>query len=167
MRVLEYISSNNSCKFALILASIAGVYAYFEAGRIRSEHVVITSSKLPSSISRIRVVQVSDVHIGLLLQEKRLQRILKIVRDATPDILVSTGDLIDGKLNRNDDISALNPLAALLASIPAPSGKFAVIGNHEVYAGLSTGSCVQPCGRLYDDPEPVDTTCQRYNNHWC
>jgi uncharacterized protein len=135
-RSLELISSRNACRTALLLAVVASVYAIIEAGRIRTEHVVIASSKLPSSIARIRIVQISDVHIGLLLQEGRLQRILEKIREAGPDILISTGDLIDGKLNRDDAISELNPLAALLASVPAPSGKFAVIGNHEVYAGL-------------------------------
>jgi predicted MPP superfamily phosphohydrolase len=78
----------------------------------------------------------SDVHVGLLLQDNRLRRISDEIRRIKPDILISTGDLVDGKLNRYDAISAGNPQAALLASIPAPAGKFAVTGNHEVYAGL-------------------------------
>ncbi len=130
------ISSRNACRVALLLAVSAGVYAFIEAAQIRSEHVVIVSSKLPPSISRIRIVQISDVHIGLLLQESRQKRILERIREAGPDILVSTGDLIDGKLNRENSFSGFIPLAAELASIPVPSGKFAVIGNHEVYAGL-------------------------------
>lgn len=135
-RFPDYVSSRNVCKIVLPLTVIASVYAFIEAGQIRSEHVVITSPKLHSSISRIRIVQISDVHIGLLLQESRQKRILERVREAGPDILVSTGDLIDGKLNRENSISGINPLAELLASVPAPYGKFAVIGNHEVYAGL-------------------------------
>lgn len=132
----KFTSSLNACRLALFIAVVASVYAFIEAGQIRSEHVVISSSKLPSTISRIRIVQVSDLHIGLLLREDRLKRILEKIREAGPDILVSTGDLVDGKLNRDFGISELDPLAALLASVPAPSGKFAVIGNHEVYAGL-------------------------------
>lgn len=133
---LEFISSRNACRISLLLAASSSVYAFIEAGQIRSEHVVVASSKLPPSISRLRIVQISDVHIGLLLQEGRQKQILERIREAGPDILVSTGDLIDGKLNRENIISGFNPLAALLASVPAPSGKFAVIGNHEVYAGL-------------------------------
>lgn len=136
VRAPGYVSSSTCCSFALILAMSASIYAYIEAGRIRSEHIVITSSKLPYSTSKVRIVQISDVHAGLLLQEKRLQKIVEKAREAGPDILVSTGDLVDGKLNRSDEISELNPLADLLASIPAASGKFAVTGNHEVYAGL-------------------------------
>lgn len=132
----DYISSRNACRISLVVAIAASVYATIESDQIRSEHVVITTTKLPPSVSKIRIVQISDVHIGLLLQERREARILKKIREAKPDILVSTGDLIDGKLNLEYGISVHYPFAALLASIPAPSGKFAVIGNHEVYAGL-------------------------------
>ena len=123
-------------KIALLVASVASVYAFFEAGHIKSEYVVIKSPKVPPSISRVRIVQISDMHIGLLSQEHRQRQILKKIRDAHPDIIVSTGDLIDGKLNLDYGLPEHTSLATLLASIPAPSGKFAVIGNHEVYAGL-------------------------------
>lgn len=133
----EYISSRYICIFTLMLTLSFTVYAVIEANQIQSKHVIIASSKLPSSISRFRIVQVSDVHIGLLLQKNRLLNILEKIREAEPDILVSTGDLIDGKLNRDFGISYNKPLAALLSSIPTTYGKFGVIGNHEVYAGLS------------------------------
>lgn len=135
-RFPEYLSSRNACMIALPLAVVASAYAFIETGQIQSKHVVIATSKLPASISRIRIVQISDLHIGLLLRESRQMRILEKIREAGPDILVSTGDLIDGKLNRENSMSGFNVLAGLLASVPAPSGKFAVIGNHEVYAGL-------------------------------
>lgn len=135
-QVPTYLSTHNACHVSLVVAITASVYAIIESDQIRSEHVVITTSKLPAIVSKIRIVQVSDVHIGLLLQDRRKQRILKLIREAKPDILVSTGDLVDGKLNRENDISAGNPFAASLASLATPSGKYAVIGNHEVYAGL-------------------------------
>ena len=108
-----YIHHDTACRIALLLAVAASVYAFIEAGQIRSEHVVIASPKLPSSVSRIRIVQISDVHIGLLLQEDRLQRILEKIREAGPDILVSTGDLVDGKLNRDYGISERDPTGGI------------------------------------------------------
>lgn len=135
-RFPEAISSYNICRIILAMTIVAGVYSIIEAGNIRTEHVVINSAKLPPSTSRIRVVQISDMHIGLLSQKDHQAQILKKIREAGPDILVCSGDLVDGKLNRDYRISGYDPLAALLASIPAPYGKFAVIGNHEVYAGL-------------------------------
>ncbi len=135
-QVPSYLSTRNACRISLVVAITASVYAVMESDQIRSEHVVVTTSKLPVNVSKMRIVQISDVHIGLLLQERRKVKILKMIREADPDILVSTGDLIDGKLNRENEVFADNPFAASLASLPAPSGKYAVIGNHEVYAGL-------------------------------
>jgi predicted MPP superfamily phosphohydrolase len=130
------LTSRITCEIALLVAVAASCYACYEAWHIRSEHVVITTTKLPPNIQKIRIVQVSDIHIGLLFNEKRLERIMKIVRDAQPDIFVSTGDLVDGKLNREDDHAHMDKLAAMLASIPSTSGRFAVTGNHEFYADL-------------------------------
>ncbi|MEI6209149.1 MAG: metallophosphoesterase [Desulfuromonadales bacterium] len=125
-----------TCGFAILVAVVASGYACYEARHIRSEQITVSSSKLAPGIHRIRIVQISDLHIGLLFREKRLEQVLKVIREAKPDIIVSTGDLVDGKLNREDVISHQDSLAAMLASVPAPGGKYAVTGNHESYAGL-------------------------------
>jgi predicted MPP superfamily phosphohydrolase len=132
----DFLTSPIICGFALLLAFATSGYASYEARQIRSEQVAIHTSKLPSDIKKIRILQISDVHIGMLFREERLERVLKVIRDAKPDIIVSTGDLVDGKLNREDVKSHQDNLAAMLASLPSPAGKYAVTGNHENYAGL-------------------------------
>jgi len=114
----------------LALSLLVFVYGYFEARDIRAEHVTIRTEKLPPGVDRIRVVQISDVHIGLIVREERLGLILEKVRETAPDILVSTGDLVDGQL---DDIAGI---ASLMRDIRPKYGKYAVTGNHEYYAGL-------------------------------
>ncbi|MFH1028172.1 MAG: metallophosphoesterase [Pseudomonadota bacterium] len=130
------LSAASTFRLALLIALVASIYAIFEANRIRSDHVTISTSKLPAGVSRIRIVQVSDIHLGLLLREKRLGRIIKTIREAQPDILVSTGDMVDGRLSREEILPHQRTLAAMLSAVPAPAGKFAVVGNHEVFAGL-------------------------------
>ena len=117
------------CIPALVAATIA-IYGYFEACSIRSEQIVIASPKVPKEVKRFTIVQISDVHLGLIVREGRLEKILDKVKEAQPDILVSTGDLVDGQI---DDLGGL---AELLSEIRPPYGKFAVTGNHEFYAGL-------------------------------
>ena len=56
--------------------------------------------------------------------------ILRKVEAEDPDILVSTGDLVDG------DMSNIESLPALFEKLHPRLGKFAISGNHEVYAGL-------------------------------
>ncbi len=118
--------------FATQVMLVLALYGYglFEAADIRLEHIEITSPKITTSTGRIRIAQISDVHLGLLVREGRLKHIIARIEKAKPDILVSTGDLVDGQLNH------LNTEAGLLAAINPPLGKFAITGNHEFYAGL-------------------------------
>ncbi|QEM69048.1 metallophosphoesterase [Geobacter sp. FeAm09] len=131
-----FLSATATCAAALAVAFLASAYAFYDARRIRTDQVTVTTAKLPPSAGRIRIVQISDVHIGLLFRESRLNGILAAVRAARPDVLVSTGDLVDGRLSREDVMSHQNRLAAILASVATPGGKYAVTGNHEFYAGL-------------------------------
>ncbi len=106
-------------------------YAYSEALHIRTEHVVLQTRKLPEAVDRLRIVQISDVHLGLVVRQERLGRILAAVRAAQPDMLVSTGDLVDGQIN------GMPGLAEMLGSIRPRFGKYAITGNHEFYAGFA------------------------------
>jgi predicted MPP superfamily phosphohydrolase len=124
-----------SNRAALILPFAWGLatalYGYFEARDIRTERVVISTPKIPQSVGRLTIVQISDVHLGLIVRQERLKRIIAEIKAASPDILVSTGDLVDGQINR------MTGLAELMQDIRPRFGKFAVTGNHEIYAGLN------------------------------
>lgn len=114
----------------LILSFLIAGYGYFEARKIRTEKITIRSPKVPEYVGKLRIVQISDVHLGLIIRKERLERILKEVKVAEPDLLISTGDLVDGQIN------SLSGLAEILREINPRYGKFAVTGNHEFYAGI-------------------------------
>ena len=124
-------SARLSFYFPLMLSLIIGIYGYFEALNIRPEKVTIKTSKIPKEIGRLRIVQISDVHLGLTIRARRLQRILEEVRRAEPDILVSTGDLVDGQS------CGIKSFSGPFGEINPKYGKFAVSGNHEFYAGIN------------------------------
>lgn len=113
----------------IIVLFICG-YGYFEAQNIRTEKITIETSRISDNINRLRIVQISDVHLGLIVREDRLRKIINVVEESKPDILVSTGDLVDGQINE------LNGFSDLLKEINPVYGKFAITGNHEFYAGL-------------------------------
>jgi len=115
------------CLFAALFVV---VYGFFEAKNVRTEYILIPTNKISSDVGRIRIAQVSDVHLGLIVGKKRLRTIIQAVQQAKPDILVSTGDLVDAQLDNIDK------LADLLKTVDTKYGKFAVTGNHEFYAGL-------------------------------
>jgi predicted MPP superfamily phosphohydrolase len=116
----------------LILALTVAIFGFFQALNIRTERIVIQTAKIPRDIGRVRIVQISDVHLGLIVRQSRLAKILECVTAAHPDLLVSTGDLVDGQLNE------LAGLAEQIRQVKTPLGKYAVTGNHEFYAGIGT-----------------------------
>ena len=119
----------------LFFSLLTSVYGYFEAKDIRTERVVIRTPKIPPELGSLKIVQISDVHLGLIIREERLKRILEEIKKAEPDMLVSTGDLVDGQVCR------LNGLSDLLKEIRPKFGKFAITGNHEFYAGFDQARC--------------------------
>jgi uncharacterized protein len=114
----------------LVISLSIAVYGFFEAGNIRTEELTIRSHKIPADIQRVRIAQISDVHLGLIVRESRLKNILAVVEKANPDILVSTGDLVDGQIDN------LAGPVAMFREINPRYGKYAITGNHEFYAGL-------------------------------
>lgn len=115
----------------LLFSLAAGAYGFFEARDIRTERVVIKSSKIPRKAGPVRIVQITDVHLGMIVRAERLSSILDEVKKADPDLLVSTGDLVDAQINH------LDGLTNLLREVRPKYGKFAITGNHEYFAGLA------------------------------
>lgn len=123
--------SRRQCVGLAALAALGiMVYGAFEAYHLRIETIALTTTKLPAKAKSVRIVQISDLHLGLMYYPGRLQPVLKAIDALKPDVLVSTGDLVDGRTPSTES------LTAKLQALQAPLGKFAVTGNHEFYMGL-------------------------------
>ena len=119
--------------FMLAAAALAiSAYSSLEAHNIRIENIRIATDKLPPDVEAVRIVQISDLHLGLFLRDGKSRQVAELVNAQKPDILVSTGDLMDGKF---EQIKGLPQ--DIFREIRAPMGKFAVTGNHEYYSGIS------------------------------
>ncbi len=124
------VSNKHAFFIPLTISVMLAIYGYFEAKDIRTEKVIIKTTKIPKEVGKLRIAQISDVHLGLIVREEGLERIIKEVKMANPDMLVSTGDLVDGQIDN------LLRLAEILKEVNPRYGKFAITGNHEFYAGL-------------------------------
>jgi predicted MPP superfamily phosphohydrolase len=109
--------------------ALAG-YSAVEATRIDVVRLRVETDRLPPSVPRLRIAQITDVHLGLVHRNRMAKAIADLIRPERPDILVSTGDFVDGRI---DHVAGL---AQIFREIPAPRGKFAILGNHEYYAGV-------------------------------
>jgi len=99
----------------------------------RGEHEVVdveyAFAKLPKALDGFSIVQLSDLHIGMTIDRDFVQRVVDRANALAPDLVVLTGDLIDGP------VEALCEDAAPLAGLRARHGAFAITGNHEYYTG--------------------------------
>ncbi|AMV73624.1 metallophosphoesterase [Desulfuromonas carbonis] len=130
--LVAQLSLHGGLSAGLIVATTlaAGLYGLYEAAHLRVERVTLTSAKLPAGSQGIRIVQLSDLHLGLIHREETLAPIIAQLQQLRPDLLVASGDVVDAQINH------LEELTALWQQVNPPLGKFAVTGNHEVYAGM-------------------------------
>ena len=98
-----------------------------QANTVQTTVIKVSTSKLPQGCERLRIVQLTDLHLGPFVGLPLLAQILRKVRDVDPDIVVVTGDLADGRLTgRKREIG-------MLRRIRPRYGMYAVPGNHDYY----------------------------------
>ncbi len=114
----------------LLITLGTGLYGVYEATDLHIETIKLVSNKLPLERDRLRIAQISDLHLGLLHREETLAPVLAQLQRLQPDLLVATGNIVDAQMDH------LIPLSKLWQRIDPPLGKYAVTGNHEYYAGL-------------------------------
>jgi len=113
---------------AVVLA-VASLVGYVGTRRLAVRHLDVRLPNLPAAFDGVRVVQVSDVHVGPHTSRRHLARIAAAVRDAQPDLIVHTGDQVD------DFSRDVEHFLAAFRDVTAPLGVFAIAGNHDVIAG--------------------------------
>lgn len=94
--------------------------------------VAIPSADLPEALKDLKIVQISDLHIGTTIQTRYVQRVVEKANSLVPDLIVITGDLVDA--HTESIRQHLQPLANLKAKY----GVFYVTGNHEYYWGIQS-----------------------------
>ncbi len=106
-----------------------GGYAFWEARNIEVTRLEIPLRHLPPDLDGLSIVQISDVHYGVLQENGRLSDIVNRVNDLQPDLVVITGDLVD------EAVAHMEEMAVPLGSLKSPLGVIAIMGNHEFFAG--------------------------------
>ena len=124
----------------VLAVGLAGAGAASALGEVAVRSVRVQLSRLPKTMSGFRVVQLTDLHIGSILGRGWLAAIVERVNALDADIVVITGDLVDGS------VAALREHVAPLADLRAKRGVYFVTGNHEYYSGAD--EWIAELGRL-------------------
>lgn len=107
----------------------AGMLAALRGPGVR--HVDIPIEGLDPALEGLRIVQISDLHVGVSIRGAYVRHVVRMANALAPDLVALTGDFVDGSVARL--ARHVVPLAELL-----PAGRvFFVPGNHEYYSGAA------------------------------
>lgn len=109
-----------------LLLSAYGIWQGMAVPQTRQIEVAIDD--LPPAFDGYRVLQLTDIHASRLLTGSWVAKVVANSNALQPDLVVITGDLIDGS------VAARAADFAPLAGLHAPDGVIAITGNHEYYA---------------------------------
>ena len=124
----------NFFKFLLFIILLGGtIYlygTYIELKNYKIHEYKISSKKITDSFDGFTIVHISDLHYGKYLIKNDLKKIVKMINNTKPDILVLTGDLLDKDLKISPEIVA--EITNELSKIKTKNGKYAITGNNDI-----------------------------------
>jgi uncharacterized protein len=124
-----------SFRFWWLMASFGIIAIALVAGNYKFNHPEIVSFNLetnkPKQNKVLKIVAVSDLHVGFSIKKKQLQHYVDLINVQHPDIVLIAGDFFD----RDVESVEKQKMQDELRHIRAPKGIYAINGNHEFYSG--------------------------------
>jgi predicted MPP superfamily phosphohydrolase len=110
----------------------AGVLAdaiWWEPHRLVVERLSLAFPDLPPALNGLRLVHLTDLHCSVAVSPGEIERAVAQANALAPDLVLLTGDYV----TIGSQYAAL--CAAALSALQAPLGRYAVLGNHDHWAG--------------------------------
>lgn len=112
----------------IVIFSLIFIIGSFNAWNPVVRNYEITMSQSSES-SNVKIMLVSDLHLGAIIGEYHLQKLIDLSQQVKPDIILLAGDIID------DHVEPFQKehMGDILTELQAPLGVYAISGNHDVY----------------------------------
>lgn len=111
------------------LAVLSATLVFGYTGGQRQLRVTRMGVPVPGWQGGLRILQLSDIHVGQNLSMEQLEEFVERANREAPDLVCLTGDIADGP---QADIDRFFPV---LGRLRARFGVIAILGNHDHYAG--------------------------------
>src|SRR5262245_3697239 len=113
------------------LALAASLVGFINARRLPAvREIEVPINGLDAALDGFSIAQISDLHVGPTIRRGFVQAVVDTVNGLKPDLVVITGDVVDGR------VAVLNEHTAPLGQLQSRHGTLAITGNHEYYSGV-------------------------------
>lgn len=130
-----FLQNPQKFRFGVGVVGIIAVTSIMIVGNYRFNHPTKVYLDIESTKSKqgkeLKIVALSDVHLGISLGEKAAKKYVNMINAEKPDLVLFVGDLIDHSV----PVVVQQNLDQQLRQISAPLGVYGVLGNHEYFAG--------------------------------
>ena len=114
------------------IVTITVLAGFINARNPRVKVMDLSISKSVNGSHSLKIVMVSDIHLGTLIAKRRAVYLVNKVNSLKPDIILLAGDVVD------EDIKPVirRNIGETLRELKAPLGTYAITGNHEYIGGV-------------------------------
>ena len=117
-------------------ATVIVTLVVFAVGNYRFNHPEIVhleiNTEKPHQEKTVRIVMASDLHLGVTIDKKRLDKFVRLINEQQPDIVLFAGDVVDRRMKP----LVQQRMDEELRQIQATLGVYAITGNHEYISGV-------------------------------
>lgn len=120
-----------SVLFVIALIVMVTIYyaLFISVNQTKVRYETLSSAKIPAAMNDVKIAYFTDLEYGFSIDEQRLSDIVDTINYNAPDVVIFGGDLFDDAQSVSEEEQ--ENTAALLKSIQAPLGKFAVLGERD------------------------------------
>jgi len=110
---------------SVVLFIYIGQGILFGKYNYKTTHTKLNYENLPKSFDGIKIIHISDIHIGSLNNKQKVEKAIQSINAQKPDLILFSGDLV------NNFAKEMNGWEEIFGKLEAKYGKFSVLGNHD------------------------------------
>ncbi len=119
---LNYIGISISALTFLLVAH--GIFINKTNFQVRKQ--IISSSKIPTAFNNLKIIQISDLHIGSFHNDvESIDKLVQQINKENADLILFTGDMVSNYAGEMDEFMPT------LKKLKAKYGKYSILGNHD------------------------------------
>ena len=125
----EFLHKSNAVLISLTgISSLYGFSQTQKAATLFKHNVPLNN--LPPQFRGFKIAQISDIHVGAMIQKNYVSSIVEQINELKPDMVAITGDVVDGS------VSQLRKHTDAFMDLSSTYGTYVITGNHEYYSGV-------------------------------